>query len=386
MWPASEEGAAPLLLQLPFLRVLIQGRIGVVIFCFVAGYVCALKPIKLFQQNLHHQAYEGMTKSAIRRIPCLVLPVSIIIVLSGIACQLGAYEIAKHSDGYGLDVTSPDRRDNIFAAINAIVCDLVNVWAKHRSEYGSELWTMMPILKGAYWVYVFLVATAHVQQRWRMVIALALTMMRWAANDSYFGMQFFFGVFMADLQNLEPTTVPFSKARLTGPLRTFVSLLCITVGLYIGSLPDAHFDWRPWSQNLRDNMAMVLPTDPDFPHFSSALGLDIIVVGLHLSPTARNILSNSFFRWLGRMSFAVYLLHNQILRSVLCWMVYGLSFPPEGQRLTFENPGKMFFLVPIYIGLVYTAAHFWTNYVNAWCIRVSERLVNYIKEDADEKA
>ena len=386
LWPASSKEASPVLLQLPYFRVLIQGRIGVTIFCFVAGYVCALKPIKLFQQGLHNKAYESMTKSAIRRVPSLVLPITITIMLSGIATQLGAFEVANHCDGYGLPVTSPNRRPDLYSAINAVAHDLVNVWTHNHSEYGSELWTMMPILKGAYWVYVLLVTTAHVQQKWRMAITLALVLFRWAANDSYFGMQFFFGVFMADLQNLEPGTFTVSKTARSGLLRGMVSIFFLVFGLYVASLPDDHFEWAPWSLNLRNFMATILPPNPDFPHFSSGLGLDLIVVGLHFNPMARTILSNRFFRWLGRMSFAVYLLHNQILRSVLCWMVYGFAIPKEGEPLLkFESPGRLFMLLPIYFTLVYTAAHFWTNYVNSWCIKVAGRLVEAIKEDPDEK-
>jgi hypothetical protein len=38
----SVEGASPRLLQWPYLRILAQGRIGVTIFAFVTGFVCAL--------------------------------------------------------------------------------------------------------------------------------------------------------------------------------------------------------------------------------------------------------------------------------------------------------------------------------------------------------
>lgn len=387
LWPAPSAEEPPVFLQWPYVRTVMQGRIGVAIFCFVTGYVCALKPVKLFNQGNQQGAYAGMSKSAIRRIPRLVLPVTIIIVVSCIATQLGAFEVAKHCDGYGLIPTSPDRRDNIFSAIGAMVKDLVNVWAKGRSEYGSELWTMMPIMKGAFWIYAYLLATSTVQQKYRMGIALLLTFVRWAANDPYFGMQFFFGAFMADLQNLDPGT--FTRMQTmssSGPIRAAMSLFFLAVGLFIASLPDANFGWQPWSAGLHSFLTAILPKDPDYPRFSSGFGLDVIVIGLHLSPTARNVLSNRFFRWLGRMSFAVYLLHNQILRSVLCWMVYGFSLPAEGEPLlTVTNPLRVIMLLPVYFAMTYGAAHLWTNYVDAFCARVSERMVSFVKVDSGEK-
>lgn len=352
----------------------------------MTGYVCALKPIKFFLQGNQNHAYAAMSKSAIRRVPRLFLPVTIVILISGFATQLGAFETANHCDGYGLPQTSPNRRDNIFSAAYAMLHDLLSVWAYGYSEYGSELWTMMSILKGAFWVYIFLVTTAHVQQRWRMIISLGLTLFRWASNDPFFGMQFFFGAFMADLQNLDPETFTRAQSLSSGPLRAALSIIFLVVGLFIGSLPEDHFEWHPWSLGLRNFLAAILPANPDFPRFSSGIGLDIIVIGLHLSPMARNILSNRFFLWLGRMSFAVYLLHNQILRSVLCWMIYGFATPAKGEPLLAFSPLKLFLCLPFYLALTYGSAQLWTWYVDSWCARISEHLVAAIKEDSGEKS
>ncbi|KAF3760904.1 hypothetical protein M406DRAFT_348329 [Cryphonectria parasitica EP155] len=384
MWPSPGPEDLPVLLERPYLRVFFQGRIGVAIFSFVTGYVCCLKPIKLFHQGNHDKAFAAIAKSAIRRVPRLVLPVAIVLVLSCLATQLGVFEVARHSDGWGLDVTSPEYFPNWLDAFWALVCDEVRVWTFGQSMYGAELWTMMPILKGAFWVYVYLLATAYVQQRYRMMIALFLAMFRYCANDPFFGMQFFFGAFMADLQNPiaeGPPVVAFlapHKSHMKW-LRMFGSVAFLALGFFIASLPDDHYDYQAWSQGLYEFLRAILPRDPDFPRFSSGLGLDLIVIGLHFSTTSRNILSSKPFIWLGRMSFAVYLLHNQILRSVLCWMVYGFSLPE--QPTDFPGAGRLFTVLPIYWVLVYGAAWLWTTYVDAWCAKVTEKLVGKIKED-----
>lgn len=391
----------PLFIERPYIRVFFQGRIGVAIFSFVTGYVCCLKPIKLFSQGTHEKAFTAISKSAIRRVPRLVLPVAIVLVLSCLAAQLGAFQVAKHSDGYGLDVTSPEDFSNWLDAFWALITDEVRVWTAGQSVYGPELWTMMPILKGAFWVYVYLLATAHVQQRYRMMIALGLALFRYCSNDPFFGMQFFFGAFMADLQNpvSEVPVVAFlspNKSHMKW-VRMFGSVFFLAIGFFMASLPDDHYDYQPWSQSLYEFMRAILPRNPDFPRFSSGIGLDLIVMGLHFSNTARTILSSKPFIWLGRMSFAVYLLHNQILRSVLCWMIYGFALPeqpeavqnpdtgewftPEAARLQKPAAGRIFLVLPIYWVLVYTVAWLWTTYVDAWCARVTEKLVGKIKED-----
>ncbi|ROV88664.1 hypothetical protein VPNG_10305 [Cytospora leucostoma] len=401
LWPSPAPDELPVLFERPFLRVFIQGRIGVAIFSFVTGYVCALKPVKNFKAGNQNSSFNSISRSALRRVPRLVIPVLLILTLSCFATQLGAFETANHCDGAGIPETSPDRQDSWLVAIYVLLQDMVRVWSFGQSHYGAELWTMMPIMKGAFWIYCYLLATAHVRTKYRMMIAMGLTIFRLAANDPFFGMQFFFGAFMADLQQLPEGSGPAwtnflsQKSGLAG-LRMALSAAFLVAGLYIASLPDMFFEWQPWSQNLVDFMLSFLPRDPDLPRFSSGLGLDLIVMAIHFSPMVRDILSSRPFLWLGRVSFAVYLLHNQILRSVLCWMVYGFKIPePVQDELTgewfqplleFPGPVRLFTVLPVYFALVYGAGYLWIEYVDAWCARFTERICRNIKEEEDEKS
>ncbi|POS79445.1 hypothetical protein DHEL01_v202149 [Diaporthe helianthi] len=402
LWPAPSAEEDPVLFQRPYLRVLIQGRIGVAIFSFVTGYVCCLKPVRNFRAGNQNSSFNSISRSALRRVPRLVLPVLIILTASCFATQLGAFETAKHCDGAGIPETSPTRRDSLAEAIVALLTDMVRVWSHGQSEYGAELWTMMPILKGAFWVFIYLFATAHVKTRYRMMIALGLTWFRAASNDPFFGMQFFFGAFMADLQQLPEGSGPAwtsflsQKSGLAG-VRMLLSAFFLVTGLFIASLPDAHFEWQPWSQSLVNFMLSILPRNPDLPRFSSGLGLDLIIMSIHFSPTVRTLLATKPFLFFGKISFAVYLLHNQFLRSVLCWMVYGFSIPEPvqdpatgewmpGPLLQFPGAGRLFAVLPIYFALIYGAGYLWIEHVDSWCARVTERICGSIKEETDEKS
>ncbi|KUI55399.1 hypothetical protein VP1G_02824 [Cytospora mali] len=358
LWPAPGPEEAPVLLERPYFRVLVQGRIGVAIFSFVTGYVCALKPVRNFKAGNQNSSFNSISRSALRRVPRLVLPVLLILTLSCLATQLGAFETANHCDGAGLPETSPDRQDNWLVAAYALIQDMVRVWSHGQSQYGAELWTMMPIMKGAFWVYCYLLATAHVQTKYRMMIAMGLTIFRLMANDPFFGMQFFFGAFMADFQQLPEGSGPAwtnflsQKSGLAG-LRIAVSALFLIVGLYVASLPDMHFEWQPWSQNLADFMISVLPRDPDLPRFSSGLGLDLIVMAIHFSPMP---------------------VQDEVT---------GEWFQP---LIQFPGPVRLFSVLPIYFALVYGAGYLWIEYVDSFCARLTERVCKSIKEEEDEKA
>ncbi|TGO81169.1 hypothetical protein BPOR_1302g00010 [Botrytis porri] len=61
---SSGEGIRPRLLQLPILRILPQGRIGVTIFSLVTGYVCALKPIRQCRAGNPTACFNTISRSA----------------------------------------------------------------------------------------------------------------------------------------------------------------------------------------------------------------------------------------------------------------------------------------------------------------------------------
>jgi len=202
-------------------------------------------------------------------------------------------------------------------------------------------------------------------------------------------MQFFWGVFLADFQNL-----PFANNILTARpiLCRVISVLCMAAGFAIASLPEYNTEWTAWSNNLRILLDSVLYPGSDYARFSTTLGLHLISLGIHFSLSLQSLLSNKYFLWLGKQSFAVYLLHGPILRTVLCWMLFGFSVPAdhvndEGETVptNFEPVGGLRLLIcfVIWLPLNYAAAIAWTNYIDPWCAQVTEKFVAYVKEDTD---
>ncbi|KAK7739642.1 hypothetical protein SLS53_005609 [Cytospora paraplurivora] len=324
----SAENAPPRLLQLPYLRILIQGRIGVTIFSFVTGYVCALKPIRLCSQGNQEAAFTSISRSALRRIPRLVLPAAAATAVSWAMAETGLYAVAKHQDSWFIDAQSAERTDYVGEA--------------------------------------------------RLLKAV-------------FGMQFFWGTLIADLQNHTPTTqFIIDHRRLTKTL----SFILLLTGLTFASFPEGDPDWMPWSRTLLDIMTAMSPENPDYPRFASAIGLECAVLGILLNPGFQKVLSSRSLLFLGRMSFAVYLLHGPLMRTTLVWMLYGVRVPPdhangvggmELTRLVYPGHLSLFACLVVWLPMVYGVAHLWMMYVDAWCERMSNRLVEFVVLEASEK-
>lgn len=194
-------------------------------------------------------------------------------------------------------------------------------------------------------------------------------------------MQFLWGTFIADLQNHAPTTQFTTDHR---RLARTVSFILIRTGLSFASFPEGHPEWMAWSRTLLDIMTAISPDNPDYPRFASAIGLECAALGVLLNPWLQKVLSSRHLLFLGRMSFAVYLLHGPLMRTTLVWMLYGVRVPPdhangaggvELTRLTYPGHLGLLACLVVWLPMVYGVAHLWMAYVDAWCERMSNRLV-----------
>lgn len=381
------EVVVPRILQYPFLRVLVQGRIGVSIFCLVTGYVCALKPIRQFRAGQMDAAFSGIAKSAFRRTPRLFLPTTIITVISWFMCQFGVFQIANRAEGWWINYSSPNMTPYIGQAIQDLFIGIVTTWTALWNPYDINHWTLQPLLKGAFWVYTFLLLTGYMKPRYRMMTSLILVAYFYASKDAALGSQFFFGTFLTELSQDQAHTTWLKSNK--WPARTLTPIFIVS-GLMLASYPEKNPEWRPWSMHMERWGHTLFPTDAEFPRYYSSLGLFLITLGIHLSSTVKDILSNRVLLWFGKNSFAVYLLHGTLLRTVLVWMLFGVSFPKDveqdgkmvpGPALQITGNVGWYTWVPIWLVLLYSIANQWTKHVDPFCARMTAKMERYMFDE-----
>lgn len=190
--PRDNDHAAPRILQYPILRIPAQGRIGVTIFAFLTGYVCALKPIRQIRTGNPVAALSTVAKSAFRRVPRLMLPTIIATTIAWFLCQMGAFNVARRSDSWWIANASPVISPTWSAAFHALVENLVGTWVTGHCSYDDHQWTLLPLLKGSMLIYIAIFATAYMHGRYRMLVAAALYGYAYICKDGMFACKIHF--------------------------------------------------------------------------------------------------------------------------------------------------------------------------------------------------
>ena len=173
------------------------------------------------------------------------------------------------------------------------------------------------------------------------------------------------------------------------------------MGLYFASFPKYWMSapLATWSGSLLVLGEKIFPLDVDYARRFTALGVQLTTLGLQICPWLQQVLSNKLFLSLGRYSFAVYLIHGTLLRSLLVWALYGITGKPwepkvgdDGQEVPPQWLPRRFHGVPfllvtaMWLCCVYYCAYVWTAYVDNWCARLTQRIEDLCSADTHEKS
>lgn len=175
-------------------------------------------------------------------------------------------------------------------------------------------------------------------------------------------------------------------------LRTFLSGTAILLGLYLCSYPEEHPEWSIWSAGLENLAQYIFPHGVEFARYYPGLGVNILTLGVMFNNTAKRILSNHFFTWMGKLSFAIYLLHAPLIRTVLTYVLFGFSIRPSGGKdekgnqlppgwLPLANRWVCVFAIPLFYLFLYRVANLWAAYVDPFCARVTQWFEDLVFRD-----
>ncbi|KAJ5788215.1 hypothetical protein N7457_003205 [Penicillium paradoxum] len=403
--PRDDVDTPPRILQWPVFRIPWQGRLGVTIFAFLTGYVCALKPLKQSRNGDILGSFTSVAKSAFRRPPRLIFPATIALLISWGMAQCGAFIAANRSDCWWCRYAAPDLEPTFWAEFVRLFKTFLEVWTTGYMAYDDHQWALLPLLKASMLIYILICATMFVKFRFRLVIYLGMYLyfhQDAAKNTETFQMQAIYGMFLSDL-SYEKGFKAFVDRHSWG--RKVVSGTLLILGLLICSYPGEHPEWSTWSNYMEKASHYIFPPKVNVGKRYSAIGVDLIIFAIYISPSTKEFLSSRLLLWFGKQSFAVYLVHGTLLRTVLCWMLYGITGQPwdgdivddkgnpiygdDGEPLhphwiPIRAPWVVAISIPTWICLVYFCATLWTGYVDPFCARMAQKLEKWTFQESDE--
>lgn len=178
--PADGEHGPSQWMQRPILRLVGQGPAWVACFIILSGFVNSLKPIKLARQGNIETALSNLAVSSFRRSFRLFLPAAAATTISWFICQFGAYETARNSDAYWLQITSPEISPSWGQAGIDLIYAIRNTWLYNpENPYDQPQWALMYLLQGSMLVFMALLATINLTPRFRVITMMICWFWSW---------------------------------------------------------------------------------------------------------------------------------------------------------------------------------------------------------------
>lgn len=374
--PCCTQDGSPGLFQRPILRLIASGHSWVAVFFILLGFVNALKPIKQARNGDWESALSDISTAAFRRSFRLVLPASLATIISWMFCQIGAYELSRNSDAYWLYTNTPPQSDSWCGAIHDLVRELLSTWRPGDGNlYDQPQWALIYLLQGSIVGHFVLVATVQLSSIWRSIALCLCIFWSWSwsyeLNDPLVGFTVIGGMLLAEF------SVSSYPAKLASfpIISTALSPLLALFGLVLMSYPSRNPEAATWSAVLMNFFSAVFPmsASSDTPRLVGSVGALVLCLAVLLSPYMRRALSARPLRWLGKLSFPIYLLHGTAMRTVLAWVVFAgqpyqvspldNSTEERDAIYRFAQPGMVRTTIGIVVFSTVTllASHLWAN-------------------------
>jgi peptidoglycan/LPS O-acetylase OafA/YrhL len=282
--------------------VLSNGHFFVCIFFVLSGFVLSRK---YFQSN----DLLVVSSGAHRRFLRLYIPVASTIIISYLMLVAGLFHngpvsTMRHSEWW-------------FAPQWVIPQPLFQLWVCLKytalflgdSTFDTSLWTMSIEFFGSMFVFGFLAFT-HNTHRKLLILVLILFYFKFTEQPNM--ANFVFGISLNYLEQLAP--------RLSKHLLSIAVLVLITGGLFLGSYPSSNYHGGTVFEKFSPFLLR-------YTRWYHSIGAFCVVSAVVISPLLQKLCSLRLFRFLGYISFSLYLLHPLILGSFSSWAYLSLAAP-----------------------------------------------------------
>jgi peptidoglycan/LPS O-acetylase OafA/YrhL len=277
------------------LNALFNGNAAVCVFFVLSGYVLT---------DLSRRSGLSFPAQALRRYVRLVAPM---LVTSSFAWALLAAGLYRNREAAAaLDSWWLARWYQFEPSFGGMVVEtLYGVFVSGQSIYNCNLWTMRPELIGS--LYIFVINATAPARGLRTICYVALALFYWADYLALFPA----GALLCEFQPEIASAV--SKLRGNVPALPAVSF---AVGLFLSMIITTESEFTGWVFGWLPRLAAAAQDNDMHWHM---LGASIVVATTLHWPLAQGVFGSRLGRFLGKISFVLYLVHVPIICSFMAW-------------------------------------------------------------------
>ncbi|KAI9799111.1 MAG: hypothetical protein M1825_004878 [Sarcosagium campestre] len=329
------------IIQLPILRVWYAGPAMVAVFFVISGYVLSYRPIHLLHSHSFDRMMHNLSSSVFRRGMRLFLPTSVGTFITMLTVWGGLWEPSRpiymdpnimRGDGESHPRILPTFLDQSLQWFDGIR-GMTNVWDWHMyfPHYDHHLWTIPVEFKSSMMLFLTITGLARMRviPRLALLFVLICYCIQW---DRWEVVLFLAGMFIAEtdilkhrenfpkIKDVESHDEACSSGRRKVLRVCFWSAMFIS-GLFFTSAPNLSPDQTPgyvWLSKL------IPKTYSEGHRFLHSIGAIQLVWSISRATFLQIPFKTRFAQYLGKISYALYIVHGPILHVVGFPVVAGL--------------------------------------------------------------
>ncbi|KAK4946413.1 hypothetical protein LTR10_014612 [Elasticomyces elasticus] len=405
-------------LELPIIRYLFASATAHIFFG-VAGYMTTLRFFQICGAGTDQVAQAKVLRftagSLFRRALRLYLPTSIITLITIHYIYFGLYE---HNRAYlnQHDKYFPGPGREILSAQFPTYSEQMLNWSQEMIkltnlfQLGVEptldphLWSILAEMQGSLLLFLILVATATCRRhvRWIAMWLMTIVLILWGHDEAWVytsgGIVALIDLYLTETeQNSKVTLTPVGgieeKPNSSWParvsaippwLKRFLRLVLFLVTFYLLSYPISGYGFYGWDGHAPGYVWLnkyipqsVHKKERFWQNIATALLLLLIVRSDQSTSVWRRLLNSKLLQYLGKISFAMYLLHGPFLHFIGYMIPHYIwwSLGVESEYLT-DLPWSIVIVVgwAANLLLLMGAADVWTREVEGRCVKFVKKL------------
>ncbi|KAF6808572.1 acyltransferase [Colletotrichum plurivorum] len=286
------------------------GHFAVSVFFVISGYVLAAKPLGLIQNGDHARMAENVGSALFRRWLRLYIPVAVT-----------TFVFMSFLHAFDVWVDNIDRSSSWREDVWLWYCELKNfsfIFTSGSSPFFSwnrHLWSIPVEMKGSIIVYTALLAFSRCTRNARLWCEAGLVFYFMYIADGWYGAMFVTGMLLCDLDLLarkEELPAIFKKLELA---KTFIFYHLFVASMYLGGVPSYTGDVNNLGQNRGWYYLSLLKPQAvfDYKWFYLFWAAALLVASVPRIRWLKAFFEMRFCQYLGRISFALYLVHGPVL-------------------------------------------------------------------------